>query len=101
VSLSREHDRLFYSARKNTRTGTVHLKLVNANRTPEALIIAGLPGDGPAQLSGLHAPTWNDTNSITDPDHFRTAVSTISVSNGEWSNVIPANTIEVMHIQSR
>ena len=101
AKLSREDDRLFASATKESSTGIVHLKLVNAHSTPETLAIAGLPGDQMAKISSLHASTWDDTNSITDPNHIRPVVSTVPVKVGEWSHTIPANTIEVIDIPSR
>ena len=82
-------------------TGTVHLRLVNAHSTPETLTIVGLPGSHTAEISSLHASTWDDTNSITDPTHIRPFVSTVPVKVGEWSHTIPANTIEVIDIPSR
>jgi alpha-L-arabinofuranosidase len=101
ASLSHEDDRLFYSATKDTRTGTIHLKLVNAHSNPETLTIAGLQGVGDARLFSLHATTWNDTNSITDPTHIRPVVSTVPISGAEWSHEIPANSIEVVDLPSR
>jgi len=101
ATLSHEDDRLFYSATKDTRTGTIHLKLVNAHSNPETLTIAGLKGAGDARVFSLHATTWNDTNSITDPTHIRPVVSTVPISGAEWSHEIPANSIEVVDLPLR
>ncbi len=98
AKLSSEDNRLFVSATKDSTTGIVHLKLVNAHSTPETLAIAGLPGGHTAKIASLHARTWDDTNSITDPDHIRPVYSTVIVEEGEWAHTIPANTIEVIDI---
>ena len=98
VSLSHDDDRLFYSATKDKRTGTIHLKLVNAHSNAEMLTIAGLHGAVHAKLFSLHATTWNDTNSTADPTHIRPIASTIAIPGGEWSHEIPANTIEVIDL---
>ena len=96
--MPREDDRFFYSATRESKTGTLHLKLVNAHSTPETLLVAGLHGAKTAHLFSLHATTWNDTNSITDPVHIRPVGSTLPVSSGEWSHTVPPNTIEVIDI---
>ncbi len=98
AKLSSEDNRLFVSATKDSTTGIVHLKLVNAHSTPETLAIAGLPGGHTAKIASLHARTWDDTNSITDPDHIRPVYSTVILEEGEWAHTIPANTIEVIDI---
>ncbi len=101
ASLSRQDDRFFYSATRDTKAGTVHLKLVNAHSTPETLTIAGFDGPRKAQAFRLHAATWNDTNSIADPTHILPTASTFSISGRGWSHTIEANTIEVIDIPSR
>ncbi len=101
ASLSREDDRLFYSATKDTKAGKVHLKLVNAHNTPETLVIGGLAGKRTAEIFSLHANTWDDTNSITDAEHIRPVVSNVAITAGEWPHTIPANTIEVIDIPLR
>ena len=98
ISLSKADDRIFCSATKESKTGLVHLKIVNAHSNAEKLTVAGLHESHTAELYSLHATTWNDTNSVTDPMHIRPIISTVSVGGGEWSHDIPANTIEVIDI---
>ena len=78
----------------------LHLKLVNASNIdqPLALKLTGLSGPQTAQVTSLHAPTFEATNSIADPEAIHPVEATVSVPGSNWTHTVPALTIEVIDL---
>jgi alpha-N-arabinofuranosidase len=94
--------RFFYSATVDSNTHILHLKLVNASTTEQPLTIE-LHGAKPhsAAVASLHAPTFEATNSITNPNQIVPKSTTVPIPAGSWHHTVPALTIQVIDIDIR
>lgn len=92
--------RFFQSATVDSKKKLLHLKLVNASSTaqPLTLHLKGLAGASTATIASLHAPTYEATNAITDPDAILPVERTEPVPGADWSHSVPPLTIEVIDI---
>ena len=99
-SIAGENKRFFYSATVSQKEKVLHLKLVNASNIdqPLALKLTGLSGPQTAQVTSLHAPTFEATNSIADPEAIHPVEATVSVPGSNWTHTVPALTIEVIDL---
>lgn len=102
-SLEGANSRFYYSATLDSKTNTLHLKLVNANTDPQRLNVAlnGASGAHTAHVSTLHGATFEATNTLQQPDLIRPVDSTVKVSGGTWSHTVAPLTIEVIDIPLR
>ena len=92
--------RFFSSATFESGQKVLHLKLVNAS-TKDAVLhltIQGLKEAVSARVYSLHAPSFDATNSLRDPDAIRPVHSTVAVPAGSFDHRVPALTIEVLDI---
>ena len=94
--------RFFSSATVSSSEKILHLKLVNASDTAQALSI-DLKGAaaGKATLYTLHGATRWSTNTIEQPDTIHPIQSTLAVTAKAWSHTVPGNTIEVIDVPLR
>ena len=94
--------RFFSSATVSSSEKILHLKLVNASDTAQALSI-DLKGAaaGEATLYTLHGATRWSTNTIEQPDTIHPIQSTLAVTAKAWSHTVPGNTIEVIDVPLR
>jgi alpha-N-arabinofuranosidase len=94
--------RFFWSATVSSSEKILHLKLVNASDTAQALSI-DLKGAaaGEATLYTLHGATRWSTNTIEQPDTIHPIQSTLAVTAKAWSHTVPGNTIEVIDVPLR
>ena len=99
-SIAGENKRFFYSATVSQKEKVLHLKLVNASNIdqPLELKLAGVSGAHSAQVTSLHAPTFEATNSIADPEAIHPVESAVSVPGSNWTHTVPALTIEVIDL---
>ena len=99
-SIAGENKRFFYSATVSQKDKVLHLKLVNASNIdqPLALKLTGVSGTRSAQVTSLHAATFEATNSIADPEAIHPVESTVSVPGSNWTHTVPALTIEVIDL---
>ena len=101
-SVSGAGPRFFYSATVDSKTKTLHLKLVNASNLPQALMLT-IDGvkSAEAEVNTLHAASYQATNSIDDPEFIRPVKSTMRVSGPEMQHTVAPLTIEVIDIPLR
>jgi len=99
-SISGENKRFFYSSTVSSKEKVLHLKLVNASSfdQPLSLKLTGVNGARTAQMTSLHAATFEATNSINDPEAIRPIESNVSVPGNNWIHTVPALTIEVIDL---
>ena len=99
-SITGEHPRFFYSSTVSSKEKVLHLKLVNASTTAQALSVdlAKLSGGHKVQITSLHGATYDATNSIAKPDAIRPVPSTMQFSGSHWTHAVPALTIQVVDI---
>jgi alpha-N-arabinofuranosidase len=92
--------RFFYSVTESKET--VFVKLVNASDKAQPLAIAlkGLgAGTHVAKTSTLHGATFQETNSITQPDVIVPKAGTASFSGETLKRSVPPYTIEVIEVK--
>jgi alpha-N-arabinofuranosidase len=96
--------RLFVSATRDSKSGKVFLKLVNASSDPQEIEI-NLQGaekvKREANLITLRAATNEATNSITDPKKIVPVQSKVSNAAKTFRHTAPAYSIQVFEIETR
>jgi alpha-N-arabinofuranosidase len=99
-SIAGENKRFFYSATVSQKEKVLHLKLVNASNVdqPLSLKLTGIGDAHSAQVTSLHAATFEATNSMADPEAIHPVELTVSVSGSNWTHTVPALTIEVIDL---
>ena len=92
--------RLFYSVTRRSTDGTVYLKLVNANSTPQPLKIKFTGGQAASggKLISLSARTTAATNTITQP---AVIVPVESSLHDLASHTVPGYTIQVLEFKAQ
>jgi alpha-N-arabinofuranosidase len=104
TSITGAGDRFFYSVTESSKTHVLHLKLVNATSLPQPLSIdlTGLAaGPHSAQVISLHAATFQETNSITDPDRVKPSTAPLSFTGPTLTHTVPPLTIEILDIPTK
>jgi alpha-N-arabinofuranosidase len=101
-SIENAGPRFFYSATVDSRTKTLHLKLVNGSDKPQLLKleIDGL-ASGEAQVNSLHGASFEATNTIDNPGFIHPVRSTLRVSGPEMEHTVAPMTIQVIDIPLR
>ena len=100
-TLDSPNPRLFESVTADSKTGRLHLKLVNASSAPQqvAIKITGAAHIRPAMtLTTLHGATTKDTNSITDPKHIVPTVTHATGVSSSFHHTVPAYSIQILDI---
>jgi alpha-N-arabinofuranosidase len=92
--------RFFYSATMDSKTRTLHLKLVNASDRPQPLTIEirGLTGAHPGRITTLHAATYEATNTISQPNTIHPVESPVQINGSAWTHDVPAYTVQVVDV---
>jgi alpha-N-arabinofuranosidase len=99
-SLAGTGDRFFYSATVGSHDHVLHLKLVNASNSDQALSIElhGVSAVHTATVISLHGASYAATNSMQDPNLIVPKTTTAHVPAGGWQHTVPALTIQVIDI---
>lgn len=99
-TITGEGARFYYSATVDSKTGTLHLKLVNASDKEQPLTIAlpGVAGTHLAKITSLHAGSYEATNSITEPNVVKPMLSSAQVSGESWKYTVPAYSIQAIDV---
>jgi alpha-N-arabinofuranosidase len=95
---------MFFSATKDSKTGMIYLKVVNAATTPQALKIdlegpGGLAPQGKAITISAQAP--EDTNSITEPERIVPVTTSIKGIAKHFQQTVPALSVTVFQLQMK
>ena len=93
--------RLFESVTAESKTGSLHLKLVNASSAPQSvqIRITGAAHIRSAMtVTTLHGATTKDTNSISDPKRILPVVTHASGAGPTFRHTVPAYAIQVLDI---
>jgi len=94
--------RFYSSATVSSKDHVLHLKLVNASNEPEPLAVElkGLgAGAHVAKMFSLHGASFQETNSITEPERIRPVESSVRIAGATWQHTMPAYTIEVVDVK--
>jgi alpha-N-arabinofuranosidase len=99
-SLAGTGDRFFYSATVGSHDHVLHLKLVNASNSDQALSIElhGVSAVHTATVISLHGASYAATNSMQDPNLIVPKTTTAHAPAGGWQHTVPALTIQVIDI---
>jgi alpha-N-arabinofuranosidase len=96
--------RVFYSVTRDSKTGTVYLKLVNAASTPQPVKI-DLQGvasvTSTAKLISMSAKTPAATNTIHTPTNIVPVESTISTAASHFTHTLPAYSIQILELKTK
>jgi alpha-N-arabinofuranosidase len=95
---------VFWSATRDTRTGTVFLKIVNRAATPQALRVefSGLASvDAKGQAVTLSAGSPGDTNSITEPTKIVPVTSSVDGLGTSFTRTFPPYSLTVLQMKAK
>jgi len=94
--------RFYTSATVSSETHVLHLKLVNASNEPQSLSVElkGLGvGAHVGKMFSLHGSSFQETNSITEPERIKPVESAVHIVGATWQHTVPALTIEVVDVK--
>lgn len=96
--------KVFYSVTRQSKTGKIFVKLVNASSDPQPVNIR-IDGakkiDHIANVVTLHAATPAATNSITDPDNIIPVQSRFERASANFTYTLPAYSIQVIRVRTK
>jgi alpha-N-arabinofuranosidase len=96
--------RLFYSVTRDSKSGKLYLKLVNATDSlqPLSIQLAGVSNvDKSAKVTTLTASTTQSTNSILVPKKIIPVESSIDDAALQFSHTLPPNSIQVLELSAK
>jgi alpha-N-arabinofuranosidase len=95
--------RLFTSATRDSQTGTVYLKAVNATAEPRVVRIelAGISGVGPSGSEVVLQGNPQDTNTIEGPEKIVPKESVLLGLTRNFEHVFPAHSVSVIEVQQK
>jgi alpha-L-arabinofuranosidase len=103
-TISGNGPRLFYSATRDSKSGKLFLKIVNASSSSQDIEI-DLQGTkkvrSEATLFTLHAPTTEATNTIADPKRIVPVQSKLNTVAEKFHHTAPGYSIQVMEIETK
>ena len=95
---------LFYVATKNSKTGTVYLKVVNTSEKMQTVNI-DFKGKIKVMQNGLSVTLKSDdpmnTNSITDPEKIVPVNETVKKIKKNFNYTVPAYSISVLQVETK
>jgi alpha-L-arabinofuranosidase len=95
---------LFFNATRESKSGTIYLKVVNRASTPQSIQVAidGVTSVDPqGQVIVLAAKSPDDTNSITEPKKLIPVTSRADGLSKGFTREFPAYSITVMRIKAK
>ncbi|MDE3068516.1 MAG: alpha-N-arabinofuranosidase [Verrucomicrobiota bacterium] len=100
---ARQLDQLFFDATRDSRAGTLYLKVVNCLGAPQPVKvkISGRSVAASGQVIVLKASRLDDTNSILHPTNLVPVTTTVEGLGAEFTRVFPAYSITVLELEAR
>jgi alpha-N-arabinofuranosidase len=95
---------LFYSATRDSKTGTIYLKIVNRASTPQPVTvqIAGLTSvDSKGESLTMAAASPDDTNSITEPAKVVPVSTAVDGLGANFTRIFPPYSITVLEMKGK
>jgi alpha-N-arabinofuranosidase len=102
-SITGEGKLFFYSVTRDSRTGKIYLKMVNASSVPQALDInfSGTNKVMPvAVLISLSGKTNAETNSISAPTQIVPVKTSTRIEGPNFSHTIPPYSVQVLELEA-
>jgi alpha-N-arabinofuranosidase len=95
---------MFFDATRDSKTGTIYVKVVNRAGTPQPVHIA-LSGVGAVEAGGevvtLSGSGPNDTNSITDPAKIVPVTAKVDGLSTNFTRTFPPYSISVLEMKAK
>jgi alpha-N-arabinofuranosidase len=101
---AREVPTLFYSATRDSKAGTIYLKMVNRAGAPQPVRVElkGLTSVAPkGQVISMAANGPNDTNSITEPAKIAPVTSEAGDFAATFSRMLPPYSVTVLRLAAK
>ena len=95
---------LFYNATRDSKTGTIYLKIVNraAIPLPVKIAVSGLTSIEPkGQLIAISASSPDDTNSITEPAKIVPVTTSVDGLGARFTRTFPPYSISVLQMKGK
>jgi alpha-N-arabinofuranosidase len=95
---------MFFDATRDSKTGTIYVKVVNRAATPQPVHIAvsGVAAVEPGgQAITMSASSPADTNSITEPAKIVPIVTTVDGLSTNFSRTFPPYSISVLEMRAK
>jgi alpha-N-arabinofuranosidase len=95
---------MFFDATRDSKTGTIYVKVVNRAATPQAVHIAvsGVASVEPSgQVITMSAGSPTDTNSITEPARIVPVVTKVDGLSANFSRIFPSYSINVLEMKAK
>jgi alpha-N-arabinofuranosidase len=95
---------LFFDATRDSKTGTVYVKVVNRGGTPQAVHIAlsGVTAVEPGgQIVTMSGSGPSDTNSITEPTKIVPVTSKVDGLSANFTRTFPPYSINVLEMKAK
>jgi alpha-N-arabinofuranosidase len=95
---------LFFDATRDSRTGTIYLKVVNGQDTPQPvkIEISGAPAiEAEGEAVVLKASSPSDTNSIQVPDRIIPATEKVDGLGADFTREFPPYSITVLELKTK
>ena len=95
---------LFYSATRDSKTGTIYLKIVNRASTPQPVHVE-IGGLGTVESKGqsieMSASAPDDTNSVTEPSKVAPKTTSVDGLGAKFTKPFPPYSITVLEMKSK
>jgi alpha-N-arabinofuranosidase len=95
---------VFWSATRDTKTGTVFLKIVNRAGAPQPVRVefSGLASvDAKGQAVTLSAASPTDTNSITEPTKIVPVTSSVEGLGTSFTHTFPPYSLTILQMKAK
>ena len=95
---------MFFDATRDSKTGTIYVKVVNRAGTPQPVHIA-VSGVGAVEPSGqaitMSASGPSDTNSITEPTKIVPVTAKVDGLSANFTRTFPPYSISVLEMKAK
>jgi alpha-N-arabinofuranosidase len=95
---------LFFNATRDTKTGTIYVKVVNRGSAPQAVRVqvSGVTGVEPkGQLVALTGSGPEDTNSITQPAKIVPVTTNVDGLGADFTRTFPPYSVSVLLMKGK
>jgi alpha-N-arabinofuranosidase len=95
---------LFYNVTRNTKTGVIYLKVVNAVGTPQPVRvkISGVTAvESTGQAVEMSAGRLEETNSITEPTKILPVTKKVDGLSTDFTRTFPAYSITILQLKGK
>ena len=95
---------MFFDATRDSKTGTIYVKIVNRSETAEPVDIAiggAASIDSQGKTLSMSASSPSDTNSITDPTKIVPVSANVHGLSGDFTKTVPPYSVTVLELHAQ